>query len=110
MVIDEGSGGYVCGEETALITTLEGRFGEPRPRPPSRRSRVCGAVHGGKQSGNPGHGSSHCRPGGKWFSSIGSKGNAGTKVISVNGSVSRPCLVEVPLGTTSRILSQSAAA
>ena len=55
-----------------------------------------GPSHGGKQSETLAMVPAIVARGGKWFSSIGSKGNAGTKVISVNGSVSRPCPVEVP--------------
>lgn len=101
VVIDEGSGGYVCGEETALITTLEGRFGEPRPRPPFPAQKgLWGRPTVVNNLETLAMVPAIIARGGKWFSGIGSKGNAGTKVISLNGSVSRPCLVEVPLGTT----------
>ncbi len=101
VVIDEGSGGYVCGEETALITTLEGRFGEPRPRPPFPAQKgLWGRPTVVNNLETLAMVPAIIARGGKWYSGIGSKGNAGTKVISLNGSISRSCLVEVPLGIT----------
>lgn len=97
--VDEGGGAYVCGEETALITSLEGRFGEPRPRPPYPAQKglweqptVVNNIE--TLATIP----VIIARGGSWFSEIGTRGNTGTKVISLNGSINNPCLVEVPLG------------
>jgi NADH:ubiquinone oxidoreductase subunit F (NADH-binding)/(2Fe-2S) ferredoxin len=101
VIIDEGSGGYVCGEETALITTLEGRYGEPRPRPPFPAQKgLWGQPTVVNNLETLAMVPAIIARGGKWFSGIGTTGNAGTKVLSLNGSITRPCLVEVPLGTT----------
>jgi len=99
MEIDEGGGAYVCGEETALITSLEGGYGEPRPRPPFPAQRGLWnqptVVNNIETLANI---PVITAKGGNWFSSIGVKGNTGTKVISLSGSINNPCLVEVPLG------------
>ena len=97
--VDEGGGAYVCGEETALITALEGNYGEPRPRPPFPAQKGLWdkptVVNNIETMANI---PVIIAKGGEWFSSIGIKGNTGTKVISLNGSINNPCLVEVPLG------------
>jgi NADH:ubiquinone oxidoreductase subunit F (NADH-binding)/(2Fe-2S) ferredoxin len=99
--VDQGGGAYVCGEETALITSLEGKYGEPRPRPPFPAQKGLWnqptVVNNVETLANI---PVIITKGGKWFSSIGTKGNTGTKVISLNGSVNNPCLIEVPLGTS----------
>ena len=101
VVVDQGGGAYVCGEETALLTSLEGRFGEPRPRPPFPAQK---GLWGQPTVVNNIETLATIPPiiskGGKWYSTIGTKGNTGTKVMSLNGSVNNPCLVEVPLGTS----------
>ena len=101
VTIDQGGGSYVCGEETALITSLEGSYGEPRPRPPFPAQKGLWdqptVVNNIETLANI---PAIIARGGKWFSAIGIKGNTGTKVISLNGSIAHPCLVEVPLGTS----------
>jgi NADH:ubiquinone oxidoreductase subunit F (NADH-binding)/(2Fe-2S) ferredoxin len=97
--VDEGGGAYVCGEETALITSLEGNYGEPRPRPPFPAQKGLWdqptVVNNIETLANI---PVIIAKGGNWFSSIGTKGNTGTKVISLNGSINNSCLIEVPLG------------
>jgi len=97
--VDEGGGAYVCGEETALITSLEGNYGEPRPRPPFPAQKGLWnqptIVNNIETFANI---PVIIAKGGNWFSRIGTKDNTGTKVISLNGSINNPCLVEVPLG------------
>lgn len=99
--IVEGGGAYVCGEETALITSLEGKYGEPKPRPPFPVQKGLWdkptVVNNIETLANI---PVVVVKGGDWFSAIGVKGNTGTKVISLNGSVNKPCLIEVPLGTS----------
>jgi len=98
-----GSGAFVCGEETALMTSIEGNRGEPRPRPPFP------AVKG--LFGKPtilnnvetyanipqiiikGH---------EWFSSMGTEKSKGTKVFALGGKITNTGLVEIPMGTTLR--------
>jgi NADH:ubiquinone oxidoreductase subunit F (NADH-binding)/(2Fe-2S) ferredoxin len=97
--VHEGGRAYVCGEETALITSLEGEYGEPRPRPPFPAQKGLWnqptVVNNIETLANI---PVIITKGGNWFSSIGTKGNTGTKVISLNGSVNNLCLIEVPLG------------
>jgi len=99
VTVDQGGGAYVCGEETALITSLEGSYGEPRPRPPFPAQKGLWdqptVVNNIETLANI---PAIIARGGSWFSSIGTKGNTGTKVLSLNGSIQNSCLVEVPLG------------
>lgn len=94
-----GAGAFVCGEETALIASIEGRRGEPRPRPPFP------AVSGlwGKPSNINNVKSYAMTPqiilkGAKWFASIGSPKSPGTAVFALTGKVANTGLIEVPMG------------
>ena len=99
VVVDQGGGAYVCGEETALLTSLEGRYGEPRPRPPFPAQKgLWGQPTVVNNIETLATIPAIISKGGKWYSTIGTKGNTGTKVMSLNGSINNPCLVEVPLG------------
>ncbi len=97
--LKEGAGAFVCGEETALISSIEGRRGEPRPRPPFP------AVSGlwGKPS-NINNVKSYAmapriiRNGARWFSSIGSPKSPGTAIFALTGKVKNTGLIEVPMG------------
>lgn len=98
-----GAGAFVCGEETALITSIEGNRGEPRPRPPYP------AVKGlfGKPTilNNVETYANICQiilNGADWFKSIGTKKSKGTKVFALGGKINHTGLVEVPMGTTLR--------
>jgi NADH-quinone oxidoreductase subunit F len=99
--IKEGAGAFVCGEETALLASIEGRRGEPRPRPPFP------AVSGlwGKPT-NLNNVKSYANipqiivNGAKWFSSIGTKKSPGTAIFALTGKVNNTGLVEVPMGIT----------
>ncbi len=99
----EGAGAFVCGEETALMTSIEGKRGEPRPRPPFPAAKglwskptvlnnvetfvnVPQIISKGKD----------------WFSSIGTEKSKGTKVFAMGGKINNSGLVEVPMGTTLR--------
>ncbi|MFZ2450309.1 MAG: NAD(P)H-dependent oxidoreductase subunit E [Methylovulum miyakonense] len=96
-----GAGAYICGEESALIESLEGKMGIPRNRPPypvtqgylgkptvvnnveTFLAAAAIAVHGGG-----------------WFSSIGTEKSKGTKILSISGDCARPGIYEVPFGTS----------
>ena len=84
-----GAGAFVCGEETALMTSIEGKRGEPRPRPPFP------ALKGLFQKPT-------ILNGAEWFHSIGTEKSAGTKVFALGGKINHTGLVEVPMGTTLR--------
>ncbi|MCQ2409532.1 MAG: NADH-quinone oxidoreductase subunit NuoF [Clostridia bacterium] len=98
-----GSGAFVCGEETALMTSVEGHRGEPRPRPPFP------AVKGlfGKPTilNNVETYANICQiilKGADWFSSMGTEKSKGTKVFALGGKITNTGLVEIPMGTTLR--------
>ena len=99
--IKEGAGAFVCGEETALLASIEGRRGEPRPRPPFP------AISGlwGKPTNLNNVKSYSYIPriianGAEWFSSIGTKRSPGTAVFALTGKVNNTGLLEVPMGIT----------
>ncbi|NMB26401.1 MAG: NADH-quinone oxidoreductase subunit NuoF [Firmicutes bacterium] len=98
-----GAGAFVCGEETALIASIEGKRGEPRPRPPfpavkgvygkptllsnvETYANICPIILNGPE----------------WFSQIGTERSKGTKVFAIAGDINNTGLVEVPMGTTLR--------
>lgn len=94
-----GSGAFVCGEETALLTSLEQKRGTPRPRPPFPAQK--GLFDKPTVLNNVGTLSNIpiiIRKGAKWWSSIGSESTKGTKVFSLTGQIERPGLIEVPMG------------
>ena len=98
-----GAGAFVCGEETALMTSIEGHRGEPRPRPPfpaikglwqkptllnnvETYANITAIINNGAD----------------WFNKIGTEKSKGTKVFAVGGKINNTGLVEVPMGTTLR--------
>jgi len=99
--IVEGAGAFVCGEETALIASLEGRSGRPRPRPPFPATK--GFL--GKPT-NINNVETLCNVpvivsnGGEWFAKTGSANSSGTKVFSLVGKIKNTGLVEMPLGSS----------
>jgi NADH:ubiquinone oxidoreductase subunit F (NADH-binding)/(2Fe-2S) ferredoxin/Pyruvate/2-oxoacid:ferredoxin oxidoreductase delta subunit len=101
--IREGAGAFVCGEETALIASIEGRVGEPRPRPPFPAQK---GLWGQPTTINNVKTWSHIAPiiarGAEWYTARGSAGSPGTTVFSLVGKVNSSGLVEVPLGITLR--------
>ncbi|MDP2168533.1 MAG: NADH-quinone oxidoreductase subunit NuoF [Thermodesulfovibrionales bacterium] len=103
--VREGAGAFVCGESTALIASIEGERGFPRPRPPRL------SEHGGGAWGYPSNlnniESYACVPpivqrGADWFLGIGTRNSPGTKVFALTGKVKNTGLVEVPMGITLR--------
>ncbi len=101
--IREGAGAFVCGEETALIASLEGKRGMPRPRPPypaSHGLKGCPTLINNTETF--GTVPAILRNGGEWFHEFGAPGNMGTKTFSLVGKVRNTGLIEVPLGMTLR--------
>jgi NADH:ubiquinone oxidoreductase subunit F (NADH-binding)/NAD-dependent dihydropyrimidine dehydrogenase PreA subunit len=100
-----GGGAFVCGEETALLRSIEGRAGEPRQRPPYPAEQGLG---GGPTLINNVETWATIAPivrkGARWFAGLGTAGSTGTKVFSLVGKVRSTGLVEVPMGTTLRQL------
>jgi len=101
--IKKGAGAFVCGEETALIASIEGKRGMPRPRPPYPAvSGLFGCPTNTNNVETYANVPSIIGHGAAWFSSIGTEKSKGTKVFAVTGKVRNTGLVEVPMGTTLR--------
>ncbi len=101
--IQQGAGAFVCGEETSLIASLEGRAPEPRVRPPfPAQFGVWGAPTNINNVETWANVPQIINEGGAWFASIGTETSKGTKVFSVVGKVKNTGLVEVPMGITLR--------
>ena len=99
--IMEGAGAFVCGEETALIASIEGKRGEPRPRPPFPANKgLFGKPTNVNNVETLANIPMILARGGGWFSSIGTPKSKGTKVFSLVGKINRGGLVEIPMGTT----------
>ena len=98
-----GAGAFVCGEETALMTSIEGKRGEPRPRPPFpavkglfQRPTILNNVETYANIAQI------ILNGADWFKAMGTEKSKGTKVFAVGGKIKNTGLVEVPMGTTLR--------
>jgi NADH:ubiquinone oxidoreductase subunit F (NADH-binding)/NAD-dependent dihydropyrimidine dehydrogenase PreA subunit len=103
VALKQGAGAFVCGEETALVHSIEGRRGMPRPRPPYPAVRgLFGkptVINNVETLANvPGI----VERGAAWFSAVGTASSAGTKVFALSGRVARTGLVEVAMGTPLR--------
>jgi NADH:ubiquinone oxidoreductase subunit F (NADH-binding)/Pyruvate/2-oxoacid:ferredoxin oxidoreductase delta subunit/(2Fe-2S) ferredoxin len=103
VIIKMGAGAFVCGEETALIHSIEGKRGMPRPRPPFPAVR---GLFGKPTIINNVETLANlpmlADKGNEWFSAVGTKTSKGTKVFALSGKVSRTGLVEVAMGTPMR--------
>jgi NADH-quinone oxidoreductase subunit F len=105
LVIHRGAGAYICGEESALLDSLEGKRGQPRPRPPF--PPVSGLYASPTLINNVQTLATvpividRC---GSWYAKIGAEASPGTIVYSISGNVERPGNYELPLGTTVREL------
>jgi NADH:ubiquinone oxidoreductase subunit F (NADH-binding)/(2Fe-2S) ferredoxin len=98
-----GAGAFVCGEETALIASIEGKRGSPSPRPPfPTQSGLFGKPTMINNVETLGNVSQIIRRGADWFAAIGTEKSKGTKVFALTGHVVNTGLVEVPMGTTLR--------
>ena len=98
-----GAGAFVCGEETALLTSIEGNRGEPRPRPPF--PAVKGLFGQPTIINNVETYANICQiilKGADWFASMGTEKSKGTKVFALGGKIKNTGLVEIPMGTTLR--------
>lgn len=99
--IKKGAGAFVCGEETALIASIEGKRGMPRPRPPYP---AISGLFGSPTVINNVETFANISPiinkGSEWFNSIGTDSSKGTKVFALSGKVRNTGLVEVPMGIT----------
>ena len=105
IVLFRGAGAYICGEETGLLESIEGKNGEPRPKPPFPAQIGlfgCPTIINNVETLafvphiiNKGH---------EWFSAIGIPKNTGTKIYGLCGDVNKPGLYEIPLGITARDL------
>lgn len=101
--IKEGAGAFVCGEETALIGSIEGKRGMPRSRPPFPAiSGLYGCPTIINNVETLGTLPNILRNGAEWYAKFGKEGNRGTKTFSLVGKVRRPGLIEVQLGTPLR--------
>ncbi len=98
-----GAGAFVCGEETALMTSIEGKRGEPRPRPPFPAQK---GLFGKPTILNNVETYANIPQiilnGPKWFSCMGTEKSKGTKVFALGGKINNTGLVEIPMGTTLR--------
>lgn len=105
ITVHRGAGAYICGEETALLESLEGKRGEPRLKPPfpatvgafgaptivNNVETICALPH-------------IVERGGAWFAGLGVEGDGGTRLFCLSGQVQRPGLYELPVGTPLRVL------
>ena len=98
-----GAGAFVCGEETALIASIEGQRGTPRPRPPFPAIKGLWEkptlINNVETYANI---ASIILRGSEWYSSVGTKKSKGTKVFAIGGKINNTGLVEIPMGTTLR--------
>jgi len=105
VVMHRGAGAYICGEETALLSSLEGDRGQPRLRPPF--PAVEGlyasptAINNVETLANVPH---ILEKGADWFKGFGTEKSPGTKIFSVSGKVERPGNYEAPMGTPARVV------
>jgi NADH-quinone oxidoreductase subunit F len=105
LVIHRGAGAYICGEETALLESLEGYRGQPRLRPPfpavEGLYKSPTVINNVETLSNVPH---IINRGADWFASIGTEKSTGPAIFSISGKVNRPGNYEAPMGTTARQL------
>ncbi len=98
-----GAGAFVCGEETALLTSIEGKRGNPRPRPPFPAIKGLWGrptiINNVETYANV---AQIILKGSEWFASMGTEKSKGTKVFALGGKITNTGLVEIPMGTTLR--------
>ena len=97
--VHHGAGAYICGEETALIESLEGKKGMPRLKPPFPANvGLYGCPTTVNNVESIAVAPTICRRGASWFAGLGREGNTGTKLFCISGHVNRPCNVEEEMG------------
>jgi NADH-quinone oxidoreductase subunit F len=103
IAIKEGAGAFVCGEETALMASIQGERGQPWPRPPYPAvSGLWGQPTNVNNVKSYAYTPRIIRLGAEWFRSLGTKGSPGTAVFALTGMVNHTGLIEVPMGLTLR--------
>ena len=105
LYVHQGAGAYICGEESALIESLEGKKGQPRLKPPFPSQKGlygCPTIINNVETISvvP----TILRRGSSWFSSIGRPNNTGSKIFSISGHVNNPCTVEEEMGISLKTL------
>ena len=105
VVVHRGAGAYICGEETAMLESLEGKKGQPRLKPPFPAGV---GLYGNPTTVNNVESIAVAptilRRGADWFADIGRQGNTGTKLFQISGHVNKPCVVEEAMGISFRDL------
>ena len=105
LYLAHGAGAYICGEETALLESLEGRKGQPRLKPPFPANvGLYGAPTTINNVESIAVVPDILRRGGHWFAALGLPNNTGTKLFQISGHVNRPCVVEEEMGIPLRQL------
>src|SRR6218665_3687762 len=105
VIVHHGAGAYICGKETALLESLEGKKGMPRLKPPFPANvGLYGCPTTVNNVESIAVAPTILRRGASWFSSIGTPNNVGTKLFCVSGHVNKPCNVEEAMGLTFREL------
>jgi NADH-quinone oxidoreductase subunit F len=105
LYIHHGAGAYICGEETALLESLEGKKGQPRLKPPfPAGAGLYGAPTTVNNVESIAVTPTILRRGADWFASLGKPNNTGTKLFQISGHVERPCVVEEEMGIPMREL------
>ncbi|MGC6391108.1 MAG: NADH-quinone oxidoreductase subunit NuoF [Alphaproteobacteria bacterium] len=105
LYLHHGAGAYICGEETALLESLEGKKGMPRLKPPfPANAGLYGCPTTVNNVESIAVVGTILRRGGGWFAGLGRENNTGTKVFSISGHVNNPCNVEEEMGITLREL------
>ena len=98
-----GAGAFVCGEETALMTSIEGNRGEPRPRPPFPSDKGIFSIPTMNNNVETyANIPQIILKGADWFAGMGTENSKGTKVFALGGKIVNTGLVEIPMGTTLR--------
>jgi NADH-quinone oxidoreductase subunit F len=105
IVVHHGAGAYICGEETAMLESLEGKKGQPRMKPPfPANAGLYGAPTTVNNVESIAVTGEILRRGSSWFSALGKPNNTGTKLFQISGHVERPCVVEEEMGIPLREL------
>jgi NADH-quinone oxidoreductase subunit F len=105
LVVHHGAGAYICGEETALLESLEGKKGLPRLKPPFPANMgLYGCPTTVSNVESVAVSGTILRRGAEWFSRFGRKNNSGTKLFCISGHVNNPCVVEESMSITFREL------